>query len=74
LHGAALAVLTLANNLIGLAPGSAMTGALADRFGLHAALQFAVCAAVPAALFFWLSARAPTSRTGPTMPLGESHD
>lgn len=65
-YGAALAILTLANNLIGLAPGSAVTGAIADRLGLLAGLRFAVCASLPAALFFWLSARAPTSRSGPT--------
>ena len=35
-HGAALATLTLANNLIGLAPGAAVTGLLADRIGLPA--------------------------------------
>jgi MFS family permease len=57
LHGAALAVLTLANNLIGLAPGPAVTGALADRVGLHAALQFAVTAALAAGAVFWLSGR-----------------
>jgi MFS family permease len=57
LHGTALAVLTLANNLIGLAPGPALTGALADRLGLQAALQIATFAALFAAGFFWLSGR-----------------
>jgi MFS family permease len=54
LHGAALAVLILANNLIGLAPGPALTGLLADHVGLKAALQLAVCAALLAAVAFWL--------------------
>ncbi len=57
LHGAALAVLTLANNLLGLAPGPALTGLLADRLGLHAALQIAVSAALLSAAVFGLCAR-----------------
>jgi MFS family permease len=67
LHGAALAVLTLANNLIGLAPGPAVTGALADRVGLQTALQVAACAALFAAGVFWLSGRFRNSnpQTGP---------
>ena len=56
-HGAALAVLTLANNLLGLAPGPALTGRLADRIGLHAALQVSVFAALFAAFAFALVAR-----------------
>lgn len=59
LHATALAVLTLANNLIGLAPGPALTGALADILGLQAALQIATIAALIAAGTFWLSGRAP---------------
>lgn len=39
IHGTAFATLTLANNLVGLAPGPIVTGWLADRFGLHAAFQ-----------------------------------
>lgn len=39
IHGTAFATLTLANNLIGLAPGPIMTGWLADRFDLHTAFQ-----------------------------------
>lgn len=54
LHGAALAVLTLANNLIGLAPGPAAAGLMADHFGLHAALRLSVGAALPAAAAFAL--------------------
>jgi len=61
LHGAALAVLTLANNLIGLAPGPVVTGVLADRWGLQAALQLAPFAALAAAGVFCLSHQAQLS-------------
>jgi MFS family permease len=57
LHGSALAVMSLAMNLIGLAPGPAVTGLLADRLGLHAALQVGVCAALLSAAAFALSGR-----------------
>lgn len=57
-HGAALATLTLANNLIGLAPGAAITGLLADRYGLQTALAVAAGAGLPAAALFWCSALA----------------
>lgn len=40
LHGTAFAVLTLANNAFGLAPGPIVTGALADRIGLLAAMHW----------------------------------
>ena len=38
LHGSAFALLTLANNFLGLAPGPYLTGVLADRFELAGAL------------------------------------
>lgn len=57
LHGAALAVLTLANNLLGLAPGPAVTGLLADVLGLKAALQIAACAALLSSAGFVLVGR-----------------
>lgn len=57
LHGAALAVLTLANNLLGLAPGPAVTGLLADALGLKAALQIAGAAALLSAAGFVLVGR-----------------
>jgi len=38
-HGTAFATLTLANNLLGLAPGPIVTGQLADAVGLQQALQ-----------------------------------
>jgi predicted MFS family arabinose efflux permease len=68
LHGAALAIMTLANNLIGLAPGAALTGLLADRFGLQAALQIATCAALFAAAVFALSGRLSRSKSQPRPP------
>ncbi|MFI1535198.1 MFS transporter [Streptomyces anandii] len=48
----AFATLTLANSLLGLAPGPAVTGALADRFGLLGALRIVPLAAVAATLVF----------------------
>ncbi|KQW82953.1 MFS transporter [Brevundimonas sp. Root1279] len=53
-HGAAFAALTLANNLLGLAPGPLVTGALADRMGLDAAFQLIPLISLPAALAFWV--------------------
>ncbi|MGW0814557.1 MFS transporter [Streptomyces viridiviolaceus] len=44
----AFATLTLAQSLLGLAPGPAVTGALADRLGLLGALQFVPLVAVAA--------------------------
>jgi MFS family permease len=38
-QGAAFALLTLVNNLLGLAPGPVVTGVLADRMGLLGALR-----------------------------------
>lgn len=61
LHGTAFAVLTLANNAFGLAPGPIVTGWLADRIGLHAAMQWMSFASMAAALVFIIAAR--TSRT-----------
>ena len=60
-HGAALATLTLANNLIGLAPGAAVTGLLADRIGLPAALALVPFAGLGAAACFWSAIRRPAS-------------
>ncbi|SAL42836.1 MFS transporter [Caballeronia humi] len=39
IHASAFATLTLANNLLGLAPGPLVTGFIADRVGLLGALQ-----------------------------------
>jgi predicted MFS family arabinose efflux permease len=54
LSASAFAVLALANNLLGLAPGSALTGVLADRLGLIGALRLIPLAAVGAAIAFWV--------------------
>jgi MFS family permease len=56
-HGTAFATLTLANNLLGLAPGPFVTGALADRFGLQFALQVIACAGLAAAAAFMIGKR-----------------
>jgi len=40
IHGTAFATLTLANNLLGLAPGPFVTGLVADRIGLAGALEW----------------------------------
>jgi MFS family permease len=52
IHGTAFATLTLANNLLGLAPGPFVTGALADTFGLQTALQLIPAISIAAALAF----------------------
>jgi len=54
IHGTAFATLTLANNLLGLAPGPVVTGMLADRFGLLTALQFVPLIGLAAATAFWI--------------------
>ncbi|MNY80235.1 hypothetical protein D3C86_2211860 [compost metagenome] len=45
------------NNLLGLAPGPFVTGALADRIGLAGALQLAPLLALAAAMLFALGRR-----------------
>lgn len=52
IHGSAFATLTLANNLIGLAPGPILTGRLADRLGLLGAFQLLPVSCLLAALAF----------------------
>ena len=49
------ATLTLANNLIGLAPGPLVTGLLADTAGLDVALRVTPLASLGAAVFFFLA-------------------
>ncbi len=58
-HGTAFAVLTLANNAFGLAPGPILTGWLADRIGLLGAMQWLPFASLAAALVFFLGSRGP---------------
>ncbi|MET0987992.1 MAG: MFS transporter [Steroidobacteraceae bacterium] len=57
-HGTAFAILSLANNLLGLAPGPVVTGMLADAFGLPAALQLVPLASLLSAAIFWFGRRA----------------
>jgi MFS family permease len=53
----AMATLTLANSLLGLAPGPAVTGMLADRLGLVGALRLVPLVAIVAGLAFALGRR-----------------
>jgi MFS family permease len=57
IHGTAFATLTLANNLLGLAPGPFVTGALADALGLQTALLVIPAISLLAALAFFLGRR-----------------
>jgi MFS family permease len=52
IHATAFATLTLANNLLGLAPGPFVTGLIADHIGLLGALQLVPMACLPAAAAF----------------------
>lgn len=51
-HGTAFATLTLANNLLGLAPGPILTGRFADSLGLLGALQLLPIPCMAAAISF----------------------
>jgi MFS family permease len=53
-HGSAFAALTLANNLLGLAPAPFVTGMLADRLGLQAAFQLVPLIGLLSAAVFWM--------------------
>lgn len=57
IHATALAVLAVANNLIGLAPAPIVTGLVADRLGLSLALQLVPLASLGAAAAFHLCGR-----------------
>ena len=52
IHASAFATLTLANNLLGLAPAAILTGIVADRIGLLGALQLVPLAPLLAAIAF----------------------
>ena len=52
-HGTAFATLTLANNLLGLAPGPFATGVLADHLGLADACRVVPLVSLLAAYAFW---------------------
>jgi MFS family permease len=57
IHGTAFAILTLANNLLGLAPGPVLTGRLADSIGLLDALRLLPIACVLSMTAFLLARR-----------------
>ena len=57
IHATAFATWSLANNLIGMAPGPFLTGAVADRIGLLGALQWMPVAGLAAAGVFALGRR-----------------
>jgi len=57
IHATAFATLSLANNLLGMAPGPIVTGALADRWGLDVAFQWVPCVCLLAAASFHLGRR-----------------
>ncbi|GAB7542346.1 MFS transporter [Cupriavidus sp. CuC1] len=54
-HATALAMLTLANNLLGAAPAPYLTGVLADRIGLLGALQWIPLMSLGAAAVFFIA-------------------
>ncbi|MFM0596582.1 MFS transporter [Paraburkholderia dilworthii] len=57
IHASAFATLTLANNLLGLAPAAVLTGVIADRIGLLGALQLVPFAPLVAAVAFFIGKR-----------------
>lgn len=57
IHATAFATLTLANNLLGLAPGPFVTGMIADRIGLLGTMQLIPLVAVAAAAAFAIGRR-----------------
>ncbi|MEW9582504.1 MFS transporter [Paraburkholderia sp. DGU8] len=57
IHASAFATLTLANNLLGLAPAAVLTGIVADRIGLLGALQLVPLAPLVAAIAFFIGKR-----------------
>ncbi|WP_425485280.1 MFS transporter [Burkholderia guangdongensis] len=57
IHASVFATLTLANSLLGMAPGPFVTGLVADRIGLLGALQALPCMSLVAILAFVLGRR-----------------
>lgn len=64
IHGTAFATLTLANNILGLAPGPYLTGRLADSLGLLGSLQLLPIPALLAATAFAIASRSYTADLG----------
>ncbi|UTW12381.1 MFS transporter [Marinobacterium rhizophilum] len=56
-HGTAFATLTLANNLLGLAPGPFITGKISDLIGLQGAFQLVPLVSIAAAAVFLYAKR-----------------
>ena len=56
-HGTAFATLTLANNLLGLAPGPFITGRVSDIIGLDKAFQLVPLISIAAAAVFFYAKR-----------------
>ncbi|WPN45181.1 MULTISPECIES: MFS transporter [unclassified Pseudomonas] len=52
-HGTAFAVLTLVNNMLGLAPGPFVTGRVSDLIGLHGAFQWVPLMSIAAVAVFY---------------------
>jgi MFS family permease len=57
IHSTAMAVITLLNNLLGLAPGPFVTGLLSDRYGLDVALQWVPMVSTISAVTLYLAYR-----------------
>ena len=68
LHGTAFAILTLANNAFGLAPGPIVTGWIADRVGLNGAMQLLPFASLCAAVIFLIGAYPSSTEIGAAEP------
>lgn len=68
IHGSAFATLTLANNLIGLAPGPILTGRIADAIGLDGAFKLLPLPCLAAALAFAAMRRTYLADLGGTNP------
>lgn len=57
IHASVFATLTLANSLLGMAPGPFVTGLVADHIGLHGALEVLPCVTLVSMLAFALGKR-----------------
>jgi MFS family permease len=71
IHGTAFAMLTLVNNLLGLAAGPLITGMLADQMGLAKAFQLVPLISLAAAAVFYFAKRhylADVQQVGRHMP------
>lgn len=74
IHGTAFATLTLANNMLGLAPGPILTGRLADEIGLLGALRLLPIAGLLAAAAFGLARHSYRSELCAREELGARHE